>query len=779
MTEIKKLLPILALVAACAGEPPEPATPPAEAVAIWDGGALTLGDVESAFAQVRTPACRRARRGGLDELVPCYRELAEGLALERLVLAEIVDVEAALESLEGYDQLRRHAHVETYLLRVRDEIEIGDAESEARFESDPGRYRRPGAADLANIFRRHDDPARPGDTLAFLRTLKERFEAGETFDALAREYSHSETRSRGGLVGQVTEDRLPERLRRVVFALREGDVSDPVRVRGGAVLLYVQALADPVEPSLADAERRIRREVRAERVENAISARVAGRQPPAGSLVLELDELVEALDTGDPERTVLDVAGDRLRAGGLRRLAGLGTGRAADLEDEDRDRLAERYFREKETRLLALELVDDDDPELHAAAAAHLRQVAVAQLVDERLRGGMEQLIEDDEDRLRSYFEDNRHHYQSFLRFKLRLWSLPFDDNPPGQLRRMEASRERLAAGEIDLAAASDELGGSVDDLGWRQLDALPDGIPRKARTYLLEVGAGGFSVPYQQDNALHLIELVERDDPRPLEYEEAADQVRADYLARFQQELYRRIAEERLDAVGFAFDEAALRRLLTPPGVATFSVLGFDSATGEVGGAVQSRVFSVGNGVLWAEAGVGVVATQAIVDVSYGPQALELLRQGLAPRAIVDKVLKADPDPRPGMWTKEGRQFAVMDAAGRYAAHTGPKASAWAGHRGGEYVTAQGNILAGEAVVDAMVAAFESTEGHLSSRLLAALEAGQKAGGDSRGMQSAAMLIVKQDGGPWLNNDVVLRLQVDDDPEPIRELRRLVEKNL
>lgn len=209
---------------------------------------------------------------------------------------------------------------------------------------------------------------------------------------------------------------------------------------------------------------------------------------------------------------------------------------------------------------------------------------------------------------------------------------------------------------------------------------------------------------------------------------------------------------------------------------VATFSILGFDPGTGEVGGAVQSRVFSVGNGVLWAEANVGVVATQAIVDVSYGPQALELLRQGMAPQAIVDRVWESDPDPRPDRWTKHGRQFAVMNARGEYAQFTGPRASDWAGHASGRYAAAQGNILAGPDVVNDMITAFETTEGHLSFKLLAALEAGQAAGGDTRGMQSAAMLIVREDGGVWLNNDVVLRLQVDDDPQPIQELRRLVE---
>jgi uncharacterized Ntn-hydrolase superfamily protein len=222
--------------------------------------------------------------------------------------------------------------------------------------------------------------------------------------------------------------------------------------------------------------------------------------------------------------------------------------------------------------------------------------------------------------------------------------------------------------------------------------------------------------------------------------------------------------------------DRPGIPRELWSP-VATFSILGYDPATGEIGAAVQSRVFSVGNGVLWGEAGVGVAATQAIVDVSYGPQALSLLKLGYAPEKIVKFIQDADPDPDPENWSKAGRQFAVMNIKGEYAAFTGPKATPWAGNRGGKYCTAQGNILAGEDVVKGMVEGFENTTGHLSLRLLAALDGGQKAGGDKRGMQSAAMLIVKKNGGVWLHNDVVLRLQVDDNPEPIKELRRLVER--
>jgi uncharacterized Ntn-hydrolase superfamily protein len=205
------------------------------------------------------------------------------------------------------------------------------------------------------------------------------------------------------------------------------------------------------------------------------------------------------------------------------------------------------------------------------------------------------------------------------------------------------------------------------------------------------------------------------------------------------------------------------------------------DPVTKEIGGAVQSRVFSVGNGVLWAEAGVGAAATQAIVDVSYGRQALALLEQGLTAEQVVTRIWAADPDPRPQDWSKEGRQFAVIDTAGNVYAYTGPKATAWAGHKGctapGSHCTAQGNILAGAAVVDSMIAAYERSAGqHLSLRLLLALEAGQAAGGDARGQQSAAVVVEREGAAAERREglDRVVDLRVDDHAEPIVELRRL-----
>ena len=217
----------------------------------------------------------------------------------------------------------------------------------------------------------------------------------------------------------------------------------------------------------------------------------------------------------------------------------------------------------------------------------------------------------------------------------------------------------------------------------------------------------------------------------------------------------------------------AAQEALLSP--VATFSILGFDPGTGEVGGAVESRVFSLA-GVLTADADAGIVATQALVDMSYGSKGIALLKAGMKPDAILRAIWDSDPDPFPEKWSKQARQFAVMNLKGEVATFTGPKAINWAGGKLGTHCAAQGNILTGPAVINDMIKAFEETKGHLSMRLMAALDAGQAAGGDSRGMQAASMVIVKKGEGVWLNNDTVLHFQVDNNPAPLKELRRVVE---
>ena len=206
------------------------------------------------------------------------------------------------------------------------------------------------------------------------------------------------------------------------------------------------------------------------------------------------------------------------------------------------------------------------------------------------------------------------------------------------------------------------------------------------------------------------------------------------------------------------------------PPRVATFSIVARDPRTGELGVAVQSRFLAVGSVVPWAKAGVGAIATQSLANTTYGPDGLRLLAAGTSPEDTVKQL--TDPDPQRAV-----RQLGIVNAAGKAVTFTGTECNAWAGGRTGENFAAQGNILAGEAVVTAMADSFEksATSGkELGQRLLDALKAGQAAGGDKRGMQSAALLIVHEGWGYAGLNDRYRDLRVDDQTEPISELQRI-----
>lgn len=199
-----------------------------------------------------------------------------------------------------------------------------------------------------------------------------------------------------------------------------------------------------------------------------------------------------------------------------------------------------------------------------------------------------------------------------------------------------------------------------------------------------------------------------------------------------------------------------------------TFSICAFDEKTGELGIAVQSKFLAVGAVVPWARAGIGAIATQSWANTSYGPRALELLASGVAPDAVTQRLTADDED-------REKRQFGIVDAKGRGATFTGRECFDWAGGVTGRGYAAQGNILAGQAVVDGLARGFEDAKGTLAERLVTALQGGQRGGGDRRGMQSASLLVVKEKGGYGGFNDRYIDLRVDDHERPIDELERLL----
>ncbi len=198
-----------------------------------------------------------------------------------------------------------------------------------------------------------------------------------------------------------------------------------------------------------------------------------------------------------------------------------------------------------------------------------------------------------------------------------------------------------------------------------------------------------------------------------------------------------------------------------------TFSIVAADPVAGECGVAVASKFLSAGAVVPWARGGVGAIATQSYANTSYGPTGLDLLANGVSPQAVIDRLTAADPD-------SAKRQVGIVDMRGGAATFTGAGCFPWFGGRTADRVAVQGNILVSEATVTAMLRAFQTTTGPLAGRLLAALKAGDLAGGDRRGKQSAALLVVKPAGGYGGLNDRYLDLRVDDHSRPVDELERL-----
>lgn len=201
---------------------------------------------------------------------------------------------------------------------------------------------------------------------------------------------------------------------------------------------------------------------------------------------------------------------------------------------------------------------------------------------------------------------------------------------------------------------------------------------------------------------------------------------------------------------------------------LSTFSIVAYDPENGDLGVGVQSKYFSVGPVVPWAEAGVGAIATQAWANVSYGPEGLNLLKEGLAVEDVIRILTEVDEE-------HERRQLGVVDARGNSSSFTGSECTPWAGSRQGRNYAVQGNILEGEEVVVAMAEAFELADGELAQRLVASLEAGQEAGGDARGRQSAALLVVRAGKGVFGFGDRYIDLRVEDHRTPIKELMRLL----
>jgi hypothetical protein len=562
-------LGLLAWAGGCRKAPPDP-----EVVAESRSGPVRFEDVERTLAapargQDRSGAPARAEAG--DE-VALYRKAAEDLVVERAILGEASEREAALKALgPERERLEREAILELFNLeqdRLKP-IRVEPEEVRSYYDAHPKEFFRSAQRAVWHIFRRDDDPGHPEATAAFLASLKSRVDAGEAFSLLAREYSQSETRLLDGRLGTLGRGRLPKPLEEVVFSLPKGGVSDPVRVKGGAVLFQVTQLIEEKQFPFDDVRIIIARKLWEKKRQDRIEEALGDAQPPEGSIVMDPEILRRQVESGDPGEVVLQIGERKLTVQDLRAL--LDKDRPEVAESLPRpppvQRMAELYEQLRRETLLVSKLKADgfaDAPQREALIKDHVRRQGLQIVVRQRVEERIWKKVDSAGDAQKRFHQENRFLYQSPLRLKIRtLWV----GGPDLAAKAAELStlREALVKGEVGLDAAAARIGGRVDEGSWLEPAAL-NAMESKVRAYLLDMNGPGYSIPFQLNRRLSLIQVEKRDEPRLLSYEEVKDRVRQDYHDRHQQELYKEVVSELLRAQAFRFNEETVRRALAAP---------------------------------------------------------------------------------------------------------------------------------------------------------------------------------------------------------------------
>ncbi len=539
-----------------AGPTPEVAieAPSPEVVASHLGGTVSLLEVEAHLRRTQKIAQIAAA-----ELVGAYRQAAETLTVRRHVSSLLGDPIEALKTRGEYPRRHRQAVLELYLKEGGEDLpRVSEAEARAFYDENPERFHQAAQRFSWHIFRRHQDPAAPAATDALLRDLKRRVLAGESFAELARQHSHSETRVGGGRLGWISRGQVATPLEGPLFALDEGEVSEPVPVPGGGVIFHVTEVREERQYPFEDVRGLIVEQLEERGRRQRLTDAAAGLEPPAGSLILDQETLQSRIQAADAEAAVLEVGDFRLNVADFNQRLAEATGGAATGE-----RIAEHYDQEVQSELLYRRLTASGwatEGGRGEAIAERIVSEGVPSMVEVWLEERMRERIAAAGDDLRAFHRDNRHLYQSPLRVRLRTLSLPEGAGASAKMAEMERLREQLAAGESDFQNAAARLGTEVVDLGWLDFQQLK-GFAPKIQSHVLDLDGTGYTVPFRHGGRLNLTWVEGREEPAPLSFEQAEERVKQDFYERFQQRLYQEIASEILAQEEFRFYEASVRR--------------------------------------------------------------------------------------------------------------------------------------------------------------------------------------------------------------------------
>ena len=574
------LIFLLAAVAAGCGAP-QPGEPVAESteaevVARYDGGRLTFRELEAAVLTQGAVQGTGPGGQGLEELEATYRETAELEVLSAELYRTFREEEPIHEDWEQELELLEHrARAQSYLRTEPLDLEpVTDEEIREHFEEHRASFRQEARRQVYHLFRRQRPGESPSEVRAALEALRQRVDSGERFQLLAKELSDSENRLLGGALGWVRPDDLPADLRQVVFSLEEQQVSEPLMVAGGGVLIFVELALPAREPALEDHRQTIRTRLEDRRIGAAVAERTAELELPEGTVLPDRPYLGAALAGLPSDDILLATPSVSLTVAQFaRRLAQAEGAASVDTQEAaagiTREDVQRAYDDLRRVLLLSLAAQDagfPETPQQEAALETGTELLQRAFLNGKLLEQALELELAGSQAELKAFFEDNRARFQSPLEMHLRTLVI---SNPerPGDLQRVASDlrrlEERSRRGEtVDLEAEAERLGGQVTDLGRLSFAALRL-MPPKVRSLVVGMTEPGLTVPFQLEGSLRLLELVERYDPQPLTFGEARSQVQQAYLHRHGQQLFLRWKQSRLEELGFSYDADAVRRRL------------------------------------------------------------------------------------------------------------------------------------------------------------------------------------------------------------------------